>query len=367
MLATKKLVLLGMVAIVLVIIYSQVLGTKWTDVNIKHYDGKVSAGQEFDPNLQTGIEKCKGRKARAYFNYIRDARHFKGSIDEVIVWDKALEIGAMSASDAYTVWNMDEEADGGIIDSKGRHNAKSFNTEIVEGHSGKARRFDGKDSYIQTPVNLQGWKGVTISLWVKPEHKDGSRLSVILDNGHDVKNNFALQLADPGGERWVWYCAGRDIFFNLPLNKWTNVVVVADGENGIVRAYTNGSKGTEVRVDGGFEFGPTPLTIGGLARPRDILDRVHPVVRAATNGDIVISHKEMSDGKSVEQWRLSGSLDGAMKDVVPGGGRVIEGASHSVKGWTIEWWKHPTSPVEVIIITNPNGKSRTFRIEWSPK
>lgn len=162
----SKRLLLGVVAIVLVVVYFQVLGTKWKDVNIKYYDDKVSAGQEFNPTLLAGTARCKGHKVRAYFNYI--------------------------------------------------------------------------------------------------------------------------------------------------------------------------SKSQDVE---------------------------HPVIKAYLDGNIVISHKERSTGESVEVWKLTGSLDGDMIDVIPGESKV-EGTAHSVKGWTIEWWRHPTSPVKVIIITNPNGKSRTFRIEW---
>ncbi|MDO8125640.1 MAG: LamG domain-containing protein [Candidatus Brocadiales bacterium] len=171
-----------------------------------------------------------------------------------------------STATAYAVFNMDADTKHEIADSKGGHNAISFNARIVKGDSGKARYFNGKDSYIQTPVNVQGWKGLTISLWVKPECKGGDGLSVILDNGHDEKTNFAIQSADASGEKWVWHCNGIDIFLDIPLNQWSNVVVVADGEKGIVRAYTNGSKVTEVNAEKGFEFGPTQLTIGKLAK-----------------------------------------------------------------------------------------------------
>ncbi|MDO8125644.1 MAG: LamG domain-containing protein [Candidatus Brocadiales bacterium] len=168
--------------------------------------------------------------------------------------------------DPYVIWNMNTDTEGEIADSKGKHNATSFNADIVEGHSEEARYFNGKNSYVQTPVSFQGWKSVTISFWVKPEQREGDELSVILDNGHDAKNNFAIQSADFSGERWVWHCNGIDIFFALSLNKWSNVVVVADGEKGIVRTYVNGLRITEVRSDKGFEFGPTPLTIGKLTK-----------------------------------------------------------------------------------------------------
>ncbi len=91
-----------------------------------------------------------------------------------------------------------------------------------------------------------------------------------------------------------------------------------------------------------------------------------PTVKAYLNEKIVISHKKSDGGKSVEQWRLKGSLDGGMKAATPEGDKPIEGSSYSTQGWTVEWWRHPEKPVKVVVITNPKGKSRTFRIEWLP-
>lgn len=167
-------------------------------------------------------------------------------------------------TDAYVIWNMDDEELHRIDDSKGRFHATAFGTEIASGHSEKSRYFNGKDSYIKTPVSFKGWKDVTISLWVKPERKEGNELSVILDNGHDAKTNFVIQSTDNSGTKWVWHCNGIDITFRLPLNKWTQVVVVASGDKGIVQAYANGLKIAEARSYR-FEFGSSLLTIGKLA------------------------------------------------------------------------------------------------------
>ena len=172
-------------------------------------------------------------------------------------------ISLKDASTAHAIWNMDDDAKNEVADSKGGHNAVSFGSGITEGHSGKARYFNGKSSYIKTPLNFQGWKAIAISFWVKPEQKEGIGLSVILDNGHDAKSDFAIQSADFSSEKWVWHCNGIDINFKLPLNKWTHVVVVASGEKGIIQAYTNGFKIDEERTDR-FEFGSSPLTIGKL-------------------------------------------------------------------------------------------------------
>ena len=97
-------------------------------------------------------------------------------------------------------------------------------------------------------------------MWVRPERRDGDGLSVKLDNGHDEKNNFGIQSAGSSGEEWVWRCNDMDIFLNLPF------IVVADGERGVIRAYTNNIKVGEAKTDNNFEFGSTPLTIGKLAK-----------------------------------------------------------------------------------------------------
>ena len=189
------------------------------------------------------------------------------SVGVVYKYKSSQLVKAMRLSPApYATWNMDTDTKDEIADVKGGHTAISFNTEVREGYVGKARYFNGKDSYIKTPLHFQGWKAITISFWVKPERKDGNELSVILDNGHDAKNNFAVQSADYSGEKWVWHCNGSDIFLNLALNTWNHVVVIADGEKGIIKAYANDVKAGEVKTNTGFVFGSTLLTIGKLAK-----------------------------------------------------------------------------------------------------
>lgn len=170
--------------------------------------------------------------------------------------------------DAYLVWNMDSDTkDNVIADSAGKYNAASFNALATEGHSGKASYFNGKDSYIQTPVDFHEWKGIAISLWVRPEPKDVGEISVILDNGHDAGSNFVIQSADidPNSDRWIFHCNGADIFMRLPFHQWTRIVVIADAEQGVIRAYTNDVEAARVNIGRKFEFGAVPLTIGKLA------------------------------------------------------------------------------------------------------
>ncbi len=93
----------------------------------------------------------------------------------------------------------------------------------------------------------------------------------------------------------------------------------------------------------------------------------HPTVKAYLNEKIIMYYNKSEGGKNVEQWELRGSLNGGMKDITPERSKPIKGTSYNTQGWVIEWWRHPEEPVKVIVITNPKGKSRTFRIRWSVK
>lgn len=203
--------------------------------------------------------------------------HLKVVVGAAVVIISSITVFVLSKADifhskkkllavAHTVWAMDDNTEGNIKDAQGKHDAIPLNVRIIDGRLGKARYFNGKDSYIKTSLNFQDWKAITISFWVKPEQKDGNDLSVILDNGHDAQNNFAVQSADSSGGKWVWHCNGSDIFLDIPLNKWTHIVVVADGEKGIIKAFINGLKTAEIKTAKGFAFGATPLTIGKLTK-----------------------------------------------------------------------------------------------------
>ncbi len=53
----RKIILIGATTIAFIVIYFQVLDTKWADVRIAHYDGKIVADQNIDQKLYTGTVK----------------------------------------------------------------------------------------------------------------------------------------------------------------------------------------------------------------------------------------------------------------------------------------------------------------------
>ena len=201
-------------------------------------------------------------------------------------------------SAAYAAWTMDEYSEGNIKDAQGKFDAIPVNVKIIDGRLGKARYFNGKDSHVKTSLTFQNWKALTISLWVKPEQKDGKELSVILDNGHDANSNFAIQSADinnPNSGKWVFHCNGIDISLTLPFNQWTHVAVSINAEKGIIQAYTNGISAGKVTTGKGFEFGAAPLMIGKLAKSDS------RYFKGAID-EVVILDKTVAKWEEAEQW-----------------------------------------------------------------
>ncbi|MFA5336810.1 MAG: LamG domain-containing protein [Candidatus Omnitrophota bacterium] len=170
-------------------------------------------------------------------------------------------------SSAYVIWNMDDNNPESLSDVTGKYSATPIKVKIVKGRFKKARYFNGKYSYVLTPINFKDWEAVTISMWVKPQQKSKKDLAVIIDNGHDANSNFVLQSIDAedvNSDRWVWHCNGADISFKLPFNEWSHIVALADGKNGIIAAYVNGLCVGRTVVKS-FEFNGTNLTIGKLS------------------------------------------------------------------------------------------------------
>ncbi|MBI5048520.1 MAG: LamG domain-containing protein [Deltaproteobacteria bacterium] len=202
-------------------------------------------------------------------------------------------------SDAKAVWHMDER-DGDLIrDVKGLYNATAYHTKIVANHPpGYARYLNGLNAYIQTPLKLS--KDMTVSLWVKPERdlwesaaltKKRSGHAIMLDNGHTERTNFVLQSSDLEYTKFVWHTADTDVFFELPWNEWSHLVVVANSQDSTLQVFLNGELLGENRTKGEIVIDDTPLTIGKWAVKdkrffRGMIDEVVIWDRALTKSEI---------------------------------------------------------------------------------
>ena len=174
---------------------------------------------------------------------------------------------------AKAIYHMDGEDPSKIVDAVSGYSVLAFKTDIVDSPFGKARRFDGKESYIRTRINLRRWDELTISLWIRPEAIDYKKQQIILDNGHTENRNCALQtllLSDDIATNrifFVWHCFTTDAVFELPLNEWSHLIVTLDMKNELMGVYVNGTLVNEMDLarTKNFTFGSTPLYIGRWA------------------------------------------------------------------------------------------------------
>lgn len=174
-------------------------------------------------------------------------------------------------AEAKALWHMDEEAGNVIADAYGAYDATSYNTQVVEGPFGNARYFDGLNSYIETPLSFQGATGVTISLWVRTEPPsqwvepgEPHDLHIILDTGHDERNNFVVQSAGATYDLFYLYCAGP-AFLEMPQGVWTHLVIVIAPEERKRQVYLDGLKSSELVSHEAPNFGSIPLVFGKWA------------------------------------------------------------------------------------------------------
>ncbi len=152
-----------------------------------------------------------------------------------------------------------------VSDANGENHAAPHNIENVQGVIGQASYFNGRNASIATSLNFQEWTNITISFWVKPEATETPGPHIILDNGHSTENNFVVQSIDNSETRFMWYCAGGHIEFDLPQQKWTHLIVMANGSNNKLAVYVNGKIQEEANSLYGLNFGSTPLTLGKWA------------------------------------------------------------------------------------------------------
>jgi len=172
---------------------------------------------------------------------------------------------------ARAMYSLDEDMPITILDSKRKQNGEAYNTKIVKGRIGNARRFNGRDSYIRTSLNFKGWTGLTISLWVKPESGSRNEPTIILDNGHSEKRNCALQVLPfakgiTAAKRFfVWHCPKSDASFEVPLDNWSHVILTVDITQQVLEVFLNGTLVSDRDVPEPFKFDGTPLYLGRWA------------------------------------------------------------------------------------------------------
>ncbi|MBM4149739.1 MAG: LamG domain-containing protein [Lentisphaerae bacterium] len=178
-------------------------------------------------------------------------------------------------------YTFDEDAEE-IQDRSGLgHDGYWAGAPVYEaGIKGKAARFRSKDTYLVAPspeLNMNGWNGMTVCLWVKAASH--TTYAHVINRGPlttDKQGAFELGIGQ-GYKRGLFVVqnnpanpcptviAGAE---NLPLNRWCHLAGTYDGE--FLRYYVDGKLEKETRIAASptpvWDSQDTKLVIGNMSR-----------------------------------------------------------------------------------------------------
>lgn len=124
--------------------------------------------------------------------------------------------------------------------------ATNHNAYFVDGKKGKALKFNGRNSYIHVPLNINPipMPQVTMTAWVKAEKGSVVVRQVMGNENNNNEHNRSMGTDFRGGGKG-WSCfAGSDKVLGyepVVANKWTFIAVVYDQNAETVKLFIDGS------------------------------------------------------------------------------------------------------------------------------
>jgi chitodextrinase len=284
------------------------LGT-WTHVVMVHDGTKdiiyFNGAKVNEKNVAGTLDKTKHPLGIGY-DPIDGGNFFKGGLDEVLVYNRALsgaEVAAMfAAQNAAPNFADDLVANytfsGNADDSTPfNNNAKTTGAQLSNDRFGKANQayaFNGASDKIEASNSpQQNASYTTISFWVNPTAFPVSGEVYLLSNG-GWQERWKVSMPNHGKPVFTTHsngacCSDLDSGTPLTIGAWTHVAMVHDGAKDII--YFNGVKVNEKNAPGTLDPTVKPLGIG--FDPIDVnnyfngsLDEVRIYKKALTDAEI---------------------------------------------------------------------------------
>ena len=255
---------------------SRILDTDWHHV-VTTYDGTVMKifvdGLYRTSAAKTGNLQVSG--SDIYIGKQRTINPFNGTIDEMLVYDRALTdtdvlqiFGSTPApgngsDNLVSYWKLDENTGTTAVDSKGTNNATITGATWGQGISGSCLNFTGTAGVAKAPskVDLDPVYGLTMMAWAKTLGNTTTKIFQKGDwDGHGIGqgnwDGWGGQVRLTGN-----ITQGLSWGGGLPiLNQWYHLAMTYDGQQ--LKFYVNGQLKNSKPVTGLLYVNGRDLSIG---------------------------------------------------------------------------------------------------------
>jgi hypothetical protein len=281
---------------------------------------------------------------------------FKGRIDEIRVYDRALDEGELNIDKAAAIQTPPRPAvaaypfDAGsgevATDAAGEHDGTLEGPEwFAKGKFGSALHFDGTNDLVSVPDSneLDLTDQFTLEAWVRPDV--ANKWSAVITKERGVKAVSYQMHAEGEKSAPVAYVGNSTGTYGvtagtspIPVHVWSHLAMTYDGAK--LRYYVNGVlKGTANGADPGAS--PDQLLIGGDISWgeedafKGLIDEVRIYDRALEEAEIVADKATPIETPArfpVANWSFEAAEGTVAKDSAGGHDGTIEGAKWSHEG-----------------------------------
>jgi len=296
----------------------RILDTDWHHVAAT-YDGAVMKiyvdGVLKISNTNTGTLKTS--TSDVYIGNQNTINPFKGTIDEVLLYDRALteaEIGQIysttpnpgnGASDLISYWNLNENGGTTATDGVGGNNGTITGATWSPGYSGSCLHFNGTSNNVKVPnaSKLNPVNAITMMVWAKTEENKSAKLFQKGDwDGHGI-----------GQDKWNGWQVGIRLENNTSqtlewgggvpiLNEWYHISLTYDGTT--LSLYVNGQLRNSKAVTGKLKVNTRDVSIGSdnAAQKffKGLIDEVKIFGKALSQTEIQANYNEQGSAPDAD-------------------------------------------------------------------
>ncbi|WP_407916072.1 LamG domain-containing protein [Kitasatospora sp. NE20-6] len=333
-----------------------------------YVDG-VLTGQVYAPSSFAASGALELGRVRYMGGYVDP---WKGSLDEVRTWDRALtqaEITQVAADQPLTtglparsVWHLDEPTGATMVTGTPESDAVTLSNGAAAGaagRTGQAVHFDGTDDYARTTrPAADGTRSFSVAAWVRlPKIAAGDVTTRMILNQTGAHRSELVLYYAPYTKKWVFgrytqdgagaslvtalqpACTGpigSTPCFGATDGEWTHLVGVSDATAKKIRLYVNGylvgesdyTQTTPWAQPGPLQLGAVSLEganaefFGGDIDDVKVWDRI---ITAPEIGDLVNSTSQL-----LGRWKLNtatGNPLGSSNEITGGSAVVLGGGA----------------------------------------